>query len=65
MLNMSNVPLLEALRDTAETLSSSLSYEEVLDHILAAVGRVVPHDAATIMLINGEVCPGGPFTRLR
>ena len=45
----------EALRDTAETLSSSLSYEEVLDHILAAVGRVVPHDAATIMLIDGEV----------
>jgi PAS domain S-box-containing protein len=46
--------LAEALRDTAETLSSSLSYEEVLDHILAAVGRVVPHDAATIMLIDGE-----------
>ena len=46
--------LAEALRDTAETLSSSLSYEEVLDHILAAVGRVVPHDAATIMLIAGE-----------
>ncbi len=42
------------MRDTAETLSSSLSYEEVLDHILAAVGRVVPHDAATIMLIEGE-----------
>ena len=46
--------LAEALRDTAETLSSSLSYEEVLDHILAAVGRVVPHDAATVMLIEGE-----------
>ena len=46
--------LAEALRDTAETLSSSLSYEEVLDHILAVVGRVVPHDAATIMLIEGE-----------
>ena len=46
--------LAESLRDTAETLSSSLSYEEVLDHILAAVGRVVPHDAATIMLIDGD-----------
>jgi PAS domain S-box-containing protein len=46
--------LAEALRDTAETLSSSLSYEEVLDHILAAVGRVVPHDAATVMLIDGD-----------
>lgn len=46
--------LAEALRDTAETLSSTLDYGEVLDHILAAVGRVVPHDAATIMLIDGE-----------
>ncbi|HEY3476699.1 MAG TPA: PAS domain S-box protein [Anaerolineales bacterium] len=44
--------LAEALRDTAETLSSTLDYGEVLDHILAAVGRVVPHDAATIMLIE-------------
>jgi len=46
--------LAEALRDTAETLSSTLDYGEVLDQILAAVGRVVPHDAATIMLIEGE-----------
>jgi PAS domain S-box-containing protein len=43
-----------ALRDTAETLTSTLDYGEVLDHILSAVGRVVPHDAATIMLIDGE-----------
>jgi PAS domain S-box-containing protein len=46
--------LAEALRDTAETLNSTLEYGEVLDHILAAVGRVVPHDAGTIMLIDGE-----------
>ncbi|HKG53978.1 MAG TPA: PAS domain S-box protein [Anaerolineales bacterium] len=46
--------LAEALRDTAETLSSTLEYGEVLDRILAAVGRVVPHDAATIMLIDGD-----------
>ncbi len=46
--------LAEALRDTAETLNSTLEYGDVLDHILAAVGRVVPHDAATIMLIDGE-----------
>ena len=44
--------LAEAMRDTAETLGSTLDYGEVLDHILAAVGRVVPHDAATIMLIE-------------
>ncbi len=46
--------LAEALRDTAQILSSSLEYGEVLDHILTTVGRVVPHDAATIMLIEGE-----------
>lgn len=46
--------LAEALRDTAETLNSTLDYGEVLDRILAAAGRVVPHDAATIMLIDGE-----------
>ncbi|MEO8356444.1 MAG: PAS domain S-box protein [Chloroflexota bacterium] len=46
--------LAEALRDTAQTLNSTLDYGEVLDHILTAVGRVVPHDAATIMLIDGD-----------
>ena len=46
--------LAEALRDTAEILSSTLDYGEVLDHILTAVGRVVPHDAGTIMLIEGQ-----------
>ena len=44
--------LAEALRDTAEWLGSTLEYGEVLDHILAAVERVVPHDAATIMLLE-------------
>ena len=46
--------LAEALRDSAETLNSTLSYGEVLDHILIAVGRVVPHDAASILLLEGE-----------
>ncbi len=46
--------LAEALRDTAQILSSSLDYGQVMDHILTAVGRVVPHDAATVMLIEGE-----------
>jgi GAF domain-containing protein len=44
--------LAEALRDTAAALSSTLSFDEVLDRILANVGRVVPHDAATMMLIE-------------
>ena len=46
--------LAEALRDTAESLNSTLDYGEVLDRILAAAGRVVPHSAATIMLIEDE-----------
>ena len=47
--------LAEALRDTAEMLSSTLEYGVVLDYILEAVGRVVPHDAATIMLLDGGI----------
>ncbi len=45
--------LAEALRDTAAVLNSTLNFDEVLDHILANVGRVVPHDGTNIMLIEG------------
>jgi signal transduction histidine kinase len=52
--------LAEALRDTAAALSSTLRFDEVLDRILANVGRVVPHDAANIMLIEtDDSCSGG------
>lgn len=44
--------LAEALRDTAEALNGTLNFEEVLDHILSNVGRVVPHDSASIMLTD-------------
>jgi GAF domain-containing protein len=44
--------LTEALRDTAAAISSTLNFDEVLERILANVGRVVPHDAADIMLVN-------------
>ncbi len=43
--------LAEALRDTAMVLNSTLEIDQVLDRILANVGRVVPHDAANIMLL--------------
>jgi PAS domain S-box-containing protein len=47
----------EALRDTAAAFASTLGYEEVLDLILAEIGRVVPHDCANILLIeDDEVC---------
>jgi PAS domain S-box-containing protein len=47
--------LAEALRDIASGLTSTLDLGEVLKRILTNIGRVVPHDAAYIMLIeNGE-----------
>ncbi|HEY4690847.1 MAG TPA: ATP-binding protein [Anaerolineae bacterium] len=46
--------LAEALRDTAAALNSTLHFDEVLDRILANVGRVVPHDRASIMLIDSD-----------
>jgi PAS domain S-box-containing protein len=44
----------EALRDTAAMLTSTLDLNEVLDRILENVDRVVPHDAANIMLLDGD-----------
>lgn len=44
--------LAEALCDTAAVLNSTLDLDEVLEHILANVGRVVPHDTANIMLVG-------------
>ena len=44
--------LAEALRDTAEILSRSLDFGSVLDQILNIAERVVPHDSATVMLIE-------------
>ncbi len=47
--------LAESLRDTAAALTSTLELDSVLGCILTNVGRVVPHDAATIMLIDSGV----------
>ncbi len=47
--------LAEALRDTAAALSSTLDRDVMFDRILESVGRVVPHDAANIMLIEKGV----------
>ena len=46
--------LAEALGDTAAALNSSLDLPVVLERVLDNVGRVVPHDAAMILLINGQ-----------
>jgi len=44
--------LSDALRDTAAVINSSLDLDEVLRHILANIGRVVPHTAANIMILD-------------
>jgi PAS domain S-box-containing protein len=46
--------LAEALRDTSSILSSTLNLDEVLDRILVAIGRVVPHETTSIILLNGS-----------
>jgi PAS domain S-box-containing protein len=44
--------LAEALQDTATALTGTLVLTEVFDRILVNVGKVVPHDAADIMVIE-------------
>jgi signal transduction histidine kinase len=44
--------LAEALRDTAAALNSTLNLDEVLDQISIGLGRVLPHTASNIMLID-------------
>ncbi len=46
--------LAEALRDTAASLTSTLNLTSVLNNILDNVDRVVPHDASTILLSDGD-----------
>lgn len=46
--------LAEALRDAAATLNSTLDLDKVLDGILASLRQVVSHDAAGIMLLEGQ-----------
>jgi PAS domain S-box-containing protein len=47
--------LAEALRDTAMALSNARDLNELMGRVLANVERVVPSDAATIMLIENGV----------
>ncbi|GAB4482410.1 MAG: hypothetical protein Kow00124_31200 [Anaerolineae bacterium] len=45
----------EALRETAAALSSTLDLDELFDRILESLERVLPHDAANVMLIEDGV----------
>ncbi|HEX3051808.1 MAG TPA: GAF domain-containing protein, partial [Aggregatilineaceae bacterium] len=47
--------LAETLRDTAALLTSTLDFDEILDHILNQMGRIVPYEAVSITLVDGEV----------
>lgn len=46
--------LAEALRDSAAALTGTLELEEVLTRILENIDRVVPHDAANIMMVEAD-----------
>lgn len=46
---------LEAMRDSLAALTSTLDLDEVLDRVLNNIGRVIPHDSAAIMLVEGGV----------
>lgn len=46
--------LAEALRDTAAAVNSTLQLNEVIQQIIANAGRVVPHDAANLLLIKPD-----------
>jgi PAS domain S-box-containing protein len=45
----------EALYQTGLALNSSLNYEHVLDQVLEQAQHLIPHDAASIMLIEGNI----------
>jgi PAS domain S-box-containing protein len=46
--------LSEALRETIAALTSTLDLKTVMARILDNVGRVVPHDASNIMVLEGD-----------
>jgi hypothetical protein len=53
-----NWALSEALNQTGAAIGSSLRGEEVLDHILEEMSRVVACDAACLLLIEEDIAPG-------
>jgi diguanylate cyclase (GGDEF)-like protein/PAS domain S-box-containing protein len=46
--------LIETLYQASTALYSTLQYDEVLDHLLEQLPQVVPHQAACIMLTQGD-----------
>ncbi|MGJ3238017.1 MAG: GAF domain-containing protein [Anaerolineae bacterium] len=50
-----NVVVSNALYDSILAITGTLELDEVLDQILENISRVIPHDAADIMLIRDDV----------
>ncbi len=46
--------LAQSLADSAAALNSTLRFEQVVDRLLENIGRVVPHDAASVFMIQGD-----------
>lgn len=46
--------LAEALTETGSVLNSTLELDKVLDRLLGSIAAVVPHEAANIMLMEGD-----------
>ncbi len=44
----------EVLSEIGKILSSTLDFEQVLDHLLEQIGRLVPYDAAALLLVGPE-----------
>lgn len=47
--------LAEALQDTIAALNSALDLDKVLDRILHNIGRIIPYDGASIMLVEAGI----------
>ncbi len=47
--------LAEALREITALLNSNLDFDNMMERILTHVARVVPYDAASILLIQGDM----------
>ena len=44
----------DALRHASAALTTTLSLEEVLDHIMDEIKLVIPHDACRVLLVEGD-----------
>jgi diguanylate cyclase (GGDEF)-like protein len=49
-----NLVVAESLKTIASILNSTLDIQDVLNRVLKNIGRVVPHDSANIMLVEGQ-----------